>query len=125
MTGPTILIADDDGGVRATLRRVLEPVGYHVVEASDGRQCLQALQTAVVDLLVTDVFMPELDGMEVIARVRMKFPVLPILAISGGGIVERDDTLEIAQRLGATRALAKPFDVAAFLATVRELLGER
>lgn len=121
---PTILLTEDDAQVRQTVRRLLATAGYRIVEASDGRACLKLLRTQPVDLLITDVFMPELDGIEVIASARKEFADLPILAISGGGVVEKQETLEIALRLGATRILAKPLERQTLLSAVRELLGE-
>jgi len=120
---PTILVADDDEHTRTMLRRILTGAGYEVMEASDGRCCLDVLQSTRVDLVILDIFMPQLDGIGVTSRMRKDFASVPILAISGGGIVERDKTLEIAQLLGASRTLAKPFDKPTLLMVVRELLG--
>ena len=121
---PRILIADDDAGVRSVLARHLASVGYEVLEAADGRGCLDVLRTTPVDLVILDIYMPEVDGIAVIAQAHREFAHVRILAISGGGSVPRERTLEIAQRLGATRTLTKPFDRDALLALVRELVGE-
>ncbi|HEU5260810.1 MAG TPA: response regulator [Gemmatimonadales bacterium] len=121
---PRILIADDDDDVRTALMRQLRHAGYEVLEAADGRRCLELLRTTPVDLVVLDIFMPELDGIAVMARVRQDFEHVRILAISGGGTVAQDQALEVARRFGATRTLAKPFEPKEFVSAVRELLGE-
>ncbi len=121
---PRILIADDEPDVRSVLARHLASTGYEVLEAADGRACLEVLRTTGVDLVILDIYMPDMDGIAVIAQARRDFPHVRILAISGGGTVPRDRTLEIAQRLGAARTLTKPFERDELLALVRELLGE-
>jgi len=121
---PRILIADDDAGVRSVLARHLASAGYEVLEAADGRGCLDVLRTTGVDLVIVDIYMPDVDGIAVIAQAHRDFPHVRILAISGGGTVPRERTLEIAQRLGAQRTLTKPFDRDELMASVRELLGE-
>lgn len=121
---PRILIADDDDDLRSVLARRLTRAGYEVLEAADGRRCLDVLQTTPVDLVILDIFMPELDGIAVIARASRDFAHVPILAISGGGTVARDQTLEIARRLGATRTLSKPFEQEELVSAVRGLVGE-
>ncbi len=119
-----ILIADDDADVRSVLARYLAHAGYEVLEAADGRRCLEVLRTTPVDLVILDIYMPELDGIAVIAQANRDFAHVRILAISGGGTVPRDQTLDIAQRLGATRTLTKPFEREDLMSAVRELLGE-
>jgi len=106
-----------------TLRRVLTSAGYDVHQASDGRRGLDFLQSTAVDLVILDIFMPELDGIVVITRMRKDFPNIPVLAVSGGGMLERNKTLEIAQLLGASDTLAKPFDKQTLLSMVEKLLG--
>ena len=121
---PRILIADDDDGVRSMLARRLTSAGYEVLEATDGRRCLDVLRTTPVDLVILDIFMPELDGIAVIARASRDFAHVPILAMSGGGTVARDQTLEIARRLGAAGTLSKPFEQDELVSAVRDLVGE-
>ncbi|MDP3911731.1 MAG: response regulator [Gemmatimonadales bacterium] len=121
---PRILIAEDDADVRSVVARHLGNAGYEVLETAGGRACLDVLRTTPVDLVIVDIYMPEVDGIAVIAQAHREFAQVPILAISGGGTVPQDRTLEIAQRLGATRTLTKPFDREALLASVRELVGE-
>lgn len=119
-----ILVGDDDADVRSVLRRHLTAAGHEVIEAVDGRECLEVLRTGAVDLLVLDIYMPQPDGIAVIAQANRDFAHVPILAISGGGIVSQDQTLEIARRLGAKRTLKKPFEREDLLSFVGELLSE-
>lgn len=119
-----ILVADDDANVRSVLKRHLTAAGHEIIEAADGQKCLEVLRSGGVDLVVLDIYMPKPDGIAVIAQANRDFAHVPILAISGGGAVSRDQTLEIARRLGATRTLTKPFEREDFISVVHELLGE-
>ena len=121
---PRILIVDDDDDVRSVLARHLTGAGYEVLDAADGARCLEVLRTTPVDLVILDIFMPEPDGMAVITRASRDFAHVPILAMSGGGTVPRDQTLEIARRLGAAGTLTKPFEREDLMSAVRELLGD-
>jgi DNA-binding response OmpR family regulator len=118
-----ILVIDDDSAVRDTLRRVLESAGFRVRVAADGEQGLEAFRHETAALVITDIIMPEKEGMATIMDLRAMAPSLPILAISGGGRVGNADFLNMAKRLGATEILGKPFDGDALVARVRQLLG--
>jgi DNA-binding NtrC family response regulator len=118
-----ILIIDDDTSMRSVLRRTLDRAGYQTTEASDVHGAIQLLATATFDAVVTDLLMPENDGIELIIHLRKENPRMPVLAISGGGRVSAEDYLEMARTLGATRVLAKPFEHDVFLATIREILA--
>jgi DNA-binding response OmpR family regulator len=120
---PQILITEDDDDLRSALARQLRRVGHDVLEAADGRRCLEVLRTTPVDLLVLDIFMPQLDGIAVIAEARREFERMRILVMSAGGTVARGKTLEVAQRFGATRTLTKPFLPEEFMAAVQDLLA--
>lgn len=122
---PTILVIDDDARTRETVRRLLTSAGYDVEQAADGQRGLDMLESMAVDLVILDIFMPELDGIVVITRMRKTFSTIPVLAVSGGGMLERNKTLEIAQLLGASDTLAKPFDKEALLVMVRKLIGPK
>jgi DNA-binding response OmpR family regulator len=117
-----ILVIDDDSAVRATLRRVLEAAGFRVRVAADGEQGLEDFRRQAAALVITDIIMPEKEGMATIMDLRAMAPSLPILAISGGGRVGNADFLNMAKRLGATDILGKPFDADALVARVRQLL---
>lgn len=105
-----ILLVDDDPILRSTLPLVLGLCGYHAVAASDGREALRLLRSQAFDLVLTDVLMPEIDGLEVVQAVRREFPELPIVAMSGGSArLPGSDALQLAHRLGAHAILPKPF----------------
>jgi DNA-binding response OmpR family regulator len=96
--------------------------GYQVTEARDGAEGLRIHRGDPADLIITDVVMPEKEGLETILELRKEFPALKILAISGGGRNQPGDYLPVARKLGANRTLAKPFARAELLAAIRELL---
>jgi DNA-binding response OmpR family regulator len=118
-----LLVIDDDEMFRSMLRRALELEGYRVQEAADGRKGLALMQQAPADLVITDLIMPELEGLETIMRLRREFPGTPVIAVSGGGRLRPTDVLPTAQRLGAARVFAKPFGLDELLNAVRELNG--
>jgi DNA-binding response OmpR family regulator len=118
-----ILLVDDDAALRAVITRALQQAGHKVMPARDGRDALTLLNHAPVDLIITDLLMPEQDGIELILRVRRCRPKLPILAISGGGNRFRGEYyLQMAKVIGATRLLPKPFTAESLLAEVSALL---
>jgi CheY-like chemotaxis protein len=119
--GPsTLLVIDDDPAVRGFLRQILAGAGYIVVEAGDGRSGMSKIEPHRVDLVITDLVMPEQEGLETLQRLRAERPNLPVIVISGafGG-----SYLKTARRLGATAALAKPIDPETLLRAVREALA--
>jgi two-component system NtrC family sensor kinase len=100
---------DDDPEILRALRRVLESKGHSVSEASDGKVALRRFAGNPPDLVITDIYMPEMDGIEFIIRVREAFPEARILAMSGGGFLSQDRVLGAASLLGAEDVLEKPF----------------
>jgi DNA-binding NtrC family response regulator len=121
----TILVIDDEAQVRATMRRVLERYGYAVAEAANGREALKAIASTSCDLVITDINMPEMDGIEVIMALSERQPGLPIIAISGGGRLPKDLLLASADMLGAVTTLAKPFDIPDLIGSVERALAEK
>lgn len=119
-----ILIIDDDDTLRAVMRKILERRGHAVRDAADGAVGLSLLRSGRPDLLVTDLYMPEKEGIETIVEVREVYPDLPILAVSGGGNLGQGGSLSDAEALGADASLAKPFTVDAFAEAVERLLRE-
>jgi len=120
-----ILVIDDDNQIRALLRTILEKEGYEVVEARDGREGLEQCRQGPVDLVITDMFMPDMDGGDTILQLREEFQELRIIAISGGAAGrEAMLGLNVANLLGARYTFAKPFDTAKLLDAVRELVDE-
>jgi len=118
-----ILVIDDELPLRRVLRSILERPGHTVLDAPDGRTGMTLLRREPTDVVVTDIFMPEKDGIEVIMEMK-KVAVKPkIIAMSGGGQKGLSDWNSIALSLGADRVLVKPFDPPTFLLTVQEVLG--
>ena len=119
MTSLSILVADDEAHIRLLVQHWLEGAGHRVTCAADGKEATALLADAHYDLAVTDILMPERDGIDFIAELKRIQPAARILAISGGGrIIASEDCLKIAQGLGAHAAVVKPFDRAHFMAGV-------
>lgn len=104
-----ILIVDDEDLVRLTLRQFLERAGHEVFEAGDGNEGLRQIEVCRPELVISDIIMPDREGIETIHKIRQDYPAVKIIAISGGGRIGATDFLEIAARVGADRTLAKPF----------------
>jgi len=119
-----ILVVDDNEPFRRMLGRMLEGAGYSVLTAGDGVAALALYRQQSVDLVLTDLIMPEKEGLETILELRRLAPDLKIIAMSGGGRVDADDYFPLAKAFGAARTLAKPFLAAELLATVAEVLAE-
>lgn len=117
-----ILVIDDDAAVREVVSEMLKLEGYDVTIAANGREAIRLLDARGFDLVITDLIMPEKEGIETIAEIRRTHARLPILAISGGGRIGPSDYLETARYLGADATLAKPFARQELLTTVDSLL---
>ena len=117
-----ILVIDDDEVIRSLLRDLLERDGYVVMEAENGKIGLKLLCEKSPDLVITDIIMPEKEGIEVIRELRRDFPDVKIIAISGGGTIGPETYLQMAKGMGAHRVFEKPFKVEEMLEAVRELL---
>jgi CheY-like chemotaxis protein len=118
-----ILVIDDDPVVRKVIVKILERHGYQVVSAEDGRRGLAVFRTEQPDLVITDMIMPEKEGIETIREICRQRPDARIVAISGGGRIKSADFLAMAKKLGATDVLAKPFEPAALLGCVARCLA--
>jgi two-component system chemotaxis response regulator CheY len=105
-----ILVIDDDVIVRETIVQILEDGGYQVLSAEDGKRGMAAFRSERPDLVITDIIMPEQEGIQTITEIRAVKPDAKIIAISGGGRIGNTDFLKIARHLGAFDAIAKPFD---------------
>jgi len=117
-----VLVIDDDEQVRALLYEILDRAGFAVIEASNGVEGLKLYRSQPADLVITDLIMPEKEGVETIMELRDQFPNARIIAISGGQRAGGRDYLPIAARLGARRTVAKPFSRQEILEAVRETL---
>jgi CheY-like chemotaxis protein len=120
-----ILLVEDDELGRYAIAKVLRKAGHVVLEAIDGNSAMLALKQSLPDVLVTDVVMPEYDGLSLLADVRKVAANLPILVISGGGSNFGADYLSFAQGLGANAVLKKPFLNSDLLGEVQALLGPK
>lgn len=118
-----ILVIDDDAGVRRLLRIALERHGHKVLEARNGAEGVMLYRMAAADLVITDLFMPEQDGIETIQQLRADFPQCRLLAISGGASTGAEGPLTDAQLFGADATLAKPFTIDALDDVVAQLLA--
>lgn len=123
ITAPNILVVDDDDAIREMLAIVLQRRGIQVLKARNGIEALKLYKDGTFDLVVTDLIMPDKEGIEMILEMRaMKRPIR-ILAISGGGKVHQSMHLNLARSVGADRVLSKPFMPHDFLKIVDEMLG--
>ena len=119
----TVLVVDDDPSIRALIRLFLEGAGYAVVEAADGRHGMRMLGEMSVELVILDIFMPEMDGLEVLQELREHCRNCKVMAISGGSVKVGMDLLGHVTIFGADSILEKPFDEGTLLVKVGELIG--
>jgi len=117
-----ILLIEDQNDVRSFVKIVLERGGHQVREATNGAEGIAAIRGALPDLVVTDIFMPQNDGLEVIREARRLASHLPIVAISGGTPMIARNYLPVAETFGATETLEKPFAPADLLRAIRKAL---
>jgi CheY-like chemotaxis protein len=118
-----ILVVDDDEQLRLLARVVLEGQGFEVVEAGNGREALNLFAEQAADVVVTDLYMPEEDGLELIQEIRRYIPRVPIVATSGGGRYQDLSALHAAGVLGADEVLEKPFSVENLVSAVRRCIS--
>jgi len=119
-----ILIIDDEPEIREVLRVFLERSGYQTMQAENGVQGYESVCKQPIDLVITDLLMPEQEGIETILQIRNEYPQIPILAMSGGGrMAGTMDILHSARLLGARRTFSKPFNPMDVVAEVKKILG--
>ena len=118
-----ILVIDDEEPVRFTLRKILESENYEVTVAKDGVEGTALFTAQPFPLVITDLFMPEKEGMETIIDIKKDYPDTKIIAISGGGSMGLTNLLETARQLGADQVIAKPFGTDEVLDCVKECLA--
>lgn len=116
-----ILIIEDDFDLASIIRVALETCGYDVSIATNGRRALALQRARPADIVVTDIFMPEMDGIETIEALQKEFPRIPIIVMSAGAKAGQVDYLRVARMLGAAKCLRKPFDLADLIAAVAGL----
>lgn len=118
-----ILIIDDEPHILLMLKKMLERAGYEIEIASDGSEGLRLFEAAKADLVITDIIMPEKEGLETIREMKRMQPDLKIIAMSGGGKISADNYLETATIFGASRIIEKPFTQGDMVSAVNELIG--
>jgi DNA-binding response OmpR family regulator len=117
-----ILIIDDDAEFLKMFRQMLERAGHDVIDAPNGEAGLKLFRQDRTQLVITDIFMPEKEGIETILELKREFPTVKIIAISGGGRKEEYSYLDSVKDLGADRSFTKPFERQEMLETIEELL---
>ena len=118
-TVPRILVIDDDKLFLASICRHFRRSGYSVMQARSGREALLLLDRLLIDMVVTDILMPEGDGFYLIREIRQRWPALQVIAMSGGDMQAAGEYLDRSLKLGADQAFEKPFPVEGLLAAVR------
>jgi DNA-binding NtrC family response regulator len=118
-----ILVIDDDPAILRMVAHMLTDTGHHCLTFDDAKEGLASLDHAAVSLIITDILMPGMEGIELILSTRAMLPDLPIIAMSGGGRTDSMEVLHLAQRLGAFKILPKPFTRADLLGAVEQALG--
>ena len=119
-----ILVIDDEPSVLDLLQRILEGEGYAVEVASNGLEGVELFRLQPCDLVISDMVMPVKDGLQTILELRNIAPNLPVIAISGGGVISKERYLTVAGYLGRVKTIAKPFAVEAIVKAVAGLLQE-
>lgn len=116
-----VLIIEDDLQVRRLLKRALGRAGFETAEAVDGTDAIKNYSKINPDVTITDIIMPNKEGIETIIELRKKFAAKNIIAISGGGRTSQDSYLSMAMSLGADKTFSKPLDIQLLISAVREL----
>jgi CheY-like chemotaxis protein len=117
-----ILVIDDDAAMRRIVMRMLESTNHQVFEAKDGQRGLALLAEQGADLVITDIIMPEKEGIQTIREIQERSPDTKIIAMSGGGISRNLMFLDVARAFGADAALAKPFKPQELIDAIERLL---
>ncbi len=125
-TKATILLVEDEELLRAGVQEVLEIQGYNVISAPDGEQALACLAAQTIDLIITDLVMPKMDGVDFVKQLRTIKPDLPVIVVSGStrNIMQRYG-IDSIQVPGANASLPKPFKSVDLIEQVRQLLASR
>lgn len=120
---PSVLLLEDNTDYRELLTEVLTLAGFEVHAAPDGRRVTEILSRCPIDLVITDLAMPERDGIETLTDLHYSHPRLPVIAISGDVPLNTHLYLTIAEKLGAARVFAKPFKMEQLVAAAREAIA--
>lgn len=122
---PTVLVIDDDRFVLDVLSRALVRAGFAVVSSDNGEAALKAIGNQEIDCVLTDIFMPFIEGFGILKEIRQRDPGLPVIVMSGGGRIGAPDYLAMARRLGAAATLTKPIDNGRLVKTVTHAIDNR
>lgn len=122
-TPSRILLIEDDEALRQSLARLLVRSGYQVTEAAHGHAALQCMRQEPAQVVISDMLMPYMDGVETILALRRNWPGVKIMAVSGGGMNSAETYITIARAVGAHKVMAKPLIPSKFLEAIGELLG--
>ena len=117
-----ILLIEDDKDLRCMIRTALVRKDFNVIEADNGKDALIQFKPGITDLVITDLIMPDEDGLEVIMKIRKKKPGIKIIAISGGGKAGPGNYLNLAKALGADAVFPKPFSIIELVSKIESLL---
>ena len=118
-----VIVIDDQEPIRRIVRRALENDGHEVFEASDGEVGMELLERAPADVVITDIFMPGMDGIQTLREIRKRFPAIKVIAMSGGDSTGLLDLRQDAELLGALKSIHKPFNAREIVELVRGVLG--
>lgn len=118
-----ILLVDDDEAYRRVLAQHLKRAGLSVRNARNGKEAMNMVRESTPDIVITDLIMPDQEGLETIRQLRKEAPSVKIIAMSGGGRVDASDYLRVARGMGAHQALTKPFEVLTLLSAIEDLTG--
>lgn len=118
-----LLVIDDDAGMRKLMVRTLSAGNHQVIEAENGREGLKLMDQHKPDVVITDILMPQKEGIETIREVQERAPNTRIIAVSGGGMSHNLMFLDVARAFGADAVLAKPFRPAQLVDMVEQVLG--
>jgi DNA-binding NtrC family response regulator len=118
-----IMVVDDDAGIRRSLHTLLSRAGHHVIQAADGSEAIRLWQNRRADLVITDLHMPNKDGIQTIVELLTHTPGVPIIAMSGGGQTKRLDLLGNVTLLGRVLTIEKPFTLNEMMNVVSRALG--
>lgn len=120
-----VLVVDDNEDFRGIVCEMLLDLGWEVFTAKNGVQALAVLESQVVDVVLTDIIMPDKDGVETVQEIRRKYPTIKIAAMSGGGRVNANNYLDLAKRLGASVTFEKPFRAQELMLGLERIVSER
>ncbi len=118
-----ILVIDDDPYCVSLLKIAFEQSGHTAFTATNGKTGLQAACDETFDLIITDILMPEKDGLELIIELKKHKPDVKVIAISGGGVLHSEDCLKMAKLFGAQHVMGKPLDIKKLVELVNELIS--